>query len=231
MLPKPQLDDQAVWKQRFRAPVVLGTQFARANPARGGAVSNATDTFQLYAWDVPSGALRQLTDHPTGLAIGALSGDGRHIYYLDDQQGNELGHLVRIPFENGLPQDLTPDLPPYSCWAFFSNGSGSHLGFTTADHEGFHAYSLETSANGDIGARRRLFHSRKPGARSAGCGVRRSANSRFPERMDGRRPGDGTWAHDGWDQATGSRTVGSVGGSRVHRHRDRLYRGDRGGPR
>lgn len=161
MLTKPQLDNQAIWKQRFRAPVVLGTQLARANPVRGGAVSTASGTFQLYAWDVPSGALRQLTHRPTGVAIGALSGDGRHVYYLDDKQGNEIGHLVRIPFENGDPQDLTPDLPPYSCWVFASNGSGSHFGFTAADQDGFHAYSLETKANGEIGARRRLFHSRK----------------------------------------------------------------------
>lgn len=30
-----------------------------------------------------------------------------------------------------------------------------------ADPDGFHCYSLETRANGDIGARQRLFHSRK----------------------------------------------------------------------
>jgi len=161
MLTEPQLNDQAVWKQRFRAPVVLGTQLARANPVRGGAVSNASGTFQLYAWDVLSGALRQLTHRPTGVATGSLSGDGRHVYYLDDRHGNEIGHLVRIPFENGDPQDLTPDLPVYSCWVFASNGSGSHFGFTAADQDGFHAYSLDTKANGEIGARRRLFHSRK----------------------------------------------------------------------
>ncbi len=159
MLTEPQLDDQAVWKQRCRAPVIAGTLIAPANPTRGLAVGNATGTFQLYAWDIPSGALRQLTDRPTGVASGALSGDGCYVYYLDDKQGNEIGHLVRIPFENGASRDLTPDLPPYSCWAFASNGSGSHLGFIAADREGFHAYSLET--NGKIGTRRRLFHSRK----------------------------------------------------------------------
>lgn len=162
MLTNPQLDDQAVWKQRFRAPVIAGTLLAPANPMRGLAVGNATGTYQLYAWDVPSGTLRQLTERPTGIIATELSGDGRHVYYLDDKQGNELGHLVRVPFENGAPHDLTPDLPPYSCWAFASNGSGSHFGFTTADQEGFHAYSLETNANGEIGVRMRLFHSRKP---------------------------------------------------------------------
>ncbi|MFO0699520.1 MAG: prolyl oligopeptidase family serine peptidase [Nitrospira sp.] len=161
MLSQPQLGEHAIWKQRCRAPVILGTQLARANPTRGLAIGNATGTFQLSAWGVPSGALRQLTERPTGIINAELSGDGRYVYYLDDHQGNEIGHLVRIPFERGVPQDLTPDLPPYSCWAFASNGSGSHFGLTAADESGFHAYSLETKTTGETGIRQRLFQSRK----------------------------------------------------------------------
>lgn len=156
-----QLDDKAPWKQRFRAPIVVWTQIAPSNMARGLAANNTSGKFQLYAWDVPSGTLRQLTDRPAGILFGALSGDGRHVYYLDDEQGNEIGHFVRIPFENGEAEDLTPDLAPYSSFAFASSGSGSHFGFVVADAEGFHIYSLETLNNGDIGTRRRLFHSRK----------------------------------------------------------------------
>lgn len=117
MLTNPQLDDHALWKQRFRAPIVVGAHIAPANPLRGLAVTNASGTFQLYAWDVPSGALRPLTERPTGIAFAALSGDGRYVYYLDDTLGNEIGHFARIPFENGAAQDLTPDLPPYSTCA------------------------------------------------------------------------------------------------------------------
>lgn len=163
MLTNLQLDDNARWKQRFRAPVVLWTQIAPANPERGLVTSNTSGKYQLYAWDVPSGALLQLTERPTGILYGALSGDGRYVYYLDDKQGDEIGHFVRIPFERGKTQDLTPDLPPYSSFPFASasSGSGSHFGFTAADAEGFHIYSLETKANGDLGAHRQLFHSRK----------------------------------------------------------------------
>ncbi len=156
-----QLDDNAPWKQRFRAPRVLWSQIAPANIERGLVINNASGKYQLYAWDVPSDALRQLTERPTGIAYGALSGDGRYIYYLDDKQGNEVGHFVRIPFENGKAQDLTPELPPYSSFTFTSSGSGSHFGFTAADAEGFHTYSLETTTSGGIGALRQLFHSRK----------------------------------------------------------------------
>ncbi len=161
MITTLQLDDKAPWKQRFRAPVVVRTQIAPASPARGLAINNTSGTYQLYAWDVPSGTLRQLTERPNGVLFGVLSGDGRYVYYLNDKQGNAIGHFVRIPFENGAPQDLTPDLPPYSSLSFASSGSGSHFGFMAADAEGFRLYSLETLANGTIGAPRQLFHSRK----------------------------------------------------------------------
>lgn len=137
------------------------TQVAPANLTRGLALTNASGKFQLYAWDVSLGALRQLTDRSTGLLFGELSGDGRYIYYLDDKEGNEIGHFIRIPFEGGESQDFTPGLPAYSSFGFSSSSSGSHFGFMAADGEGFHIYSLETNARGEIGAPRELFHSRK----------------------------------------------------------------------
>ena len=161
MLADLQLDDSAPWKQRFRAPVAVWTHLAPANLRRGLVVSNASGKYQLHAWDVVSNALRQLTDRPTGILDGVLSGDGRYIYYLDDRQGNEIGHYVRIPFGGGEPQDITPDLPPYSSWFCASTGSGGHFGFLVADAEGQSIYHMDTRANGDIGTPRQLFHSRK----------------------------------------------------------------------
>jgi hypothetical protein len=136
MITNIQLDAKAPWKQRFRAPDVIWNQIAPANPARGLVINNASGTYQLYAWDVPTNTLRQLTDRPEGCLDGVLSGDGRYVYYLDDRQGNEIGHFVRIPFENGEAQDLTPDLPSYSSFAFTSSGSGV-IGFMAADADGF----------------------------------------------------------------------------------------------
>jgi dipeptidyl aminopeptidase/acylaminoacyl peptidase len=161
MLAEPQLDANARWRQRFRAPDVVWSRLAPANPARGLAITNTSGQYQLYAWDVPSGTLRQLTDRPTGTPFGELSGDGRYVYYLDDQEGNEIGHFVRLPYTGGVPQDLTPDLPPYSSWASSSSASGSHFGFMAADAKGVHIYGIETKASGEAGVARQLFHSRK----------------------------------------------------------------------
>ncbi len=161
MIKNMQLDEKAIWKQRFRAPNVAWTQIAPANHARGLAINNTSGKYQLYAWNVPSGALKQLTEQSAGIFSGALSGDGRYVYYLDDKQGNEIGHIVRVPFENGEALDLTPDLPLYSSFSLASSGSGNRFGFTAATADGFSIYSLETKANGEISTPHQLFNSRK----------------------------------------------------------------------
>src|SRR5437016_76526 len=109
-----QIEKTAPWQLRYQAFNILRTNLAAANPDRGLAVTNRSGRYQLYAWDVPTGDLRQLTDSPTGVSSGYISPDGRYVYYLKDNQGNEIGHFVQVPFEGGEPVDVTPDLPPYS---------------------------------------------------------------------------------------------------------------------
>ena len=104
---------EAAWERRFRVPTVLGAGVARRRPERGLAVANPAGRYQLHAWDVASGDLRPLTDTPDGELDGVLAPDGSQALYLDDEAGNEVGHLVRVPFAGGPPVDLTPGLPPY----------------------------------------------------------------------------------------------------------------------
>src|SRR5581483_11616390 len=80
----------ALWKQRYRLPM-MRAQVAGAHPARALVASNRSGLYQLYAADLLSGDLRQLTARPAGTLWGSISPDGRFVYYLDDQQGNELG--------------------------------------------------------------------------------------------------------------------------------------------
>ena len=99
---------EAAWERRFRVPTVLGAGVARRRPERGLAVANPAGRYQLHAWDVASGDLRPLTDTPDGELDGVLAPDGSQALYLDDVAGNEVGHLVRVPFAGGPPVDLTP---------------------------------------------------------------------------------------------------------------------------
>lgn len=160
MLKELRVDDAAPWKRRYRAPVVLWTQLAKAAPTRGLAVSSKSGVFQLYAWQVPTGELKQLTDEPEGVPFGVISPDGRHVYYLEDQQDNEIGHYVRVPFEGGEPQDITPDMPPYSSWSFTISQTGNLLGFTAASPDGFHTYCMELGLDDTLGTPKLLYQSK-----------------------------------------------------------------------
>ena len=161
MLRAPQLDENAPWKQRFRAPYIAWTQLARGNPTRGLAVTTRSGQYQLYAWDIPTSELRQLTFRPEGVPFGTISPDGHYIYYLEDRGGNEIGHFVRIPFEGGKPQDIRPELPPYSAFGINISRAGSLLGATVSDDDGFHAIVLPVDTAHTIGMPKELYHSRK----------------------------------------------------------------------
>ncbi|MGH2592300.1 MAG: prolyl oligopeptidase family serine peptidase, partial [Anaerolineae bacterium] len=161
MLKELRLDDTAPWKQRFRAPNISWTQLAKAAPTRGLVVSNPSGVDQLYAWHAPTGELRQLTQRPEGTPFGFISADGRYVYYHDDQHGDEIGHYVRVPFEGGGPQDITPDLPPYSSFNFTASQSGDGIGFTLAKVDGFSSCCIDLGPDGALGTPRILYRSRR----------------------------------------------------------------------
>lgn len=158
MLRELRLDADAPWKRRYRLPVTSTIQIAPAMPARGLAASNRSGTFQLYAWHVLAGEFRQLTERAEGVARGVLSPDGAYVYYLLDRKGDEFGHLVRVPFEGGPPEDITPDLPLYTCWSYSFSRAGNRLGFTAATDGGFDVYCMDVVAGGGLGNPQRLRH-------------------------------------------------------------------------
>ena len=156
--------EMPAWQRRFRAPVVLWTQSAALAPERGMAVANPTGVHQLYAWDIATGNLRQLTNRLEGMLFGWISPDGRYVYYLDDALGNEIGHYVRVPFDGNIesaPEDVTPSLPLYASPGMALCRSGNLLAFIAPDAEGFHVYALDLAPDGKAGAPRKLHTSRK----------------------------------------------------------------------
>ena len=161
MLKPLRLDDNAPWKQRYRASTIAAAQLARSNPERGIVVSTETGQYQLYAWNVASGELRQLTFRPEGTVFGTISPDGRYVYYLQDEGGNEMGHFVRVPWQGGEPQDITPAMPPYSAFGLSISRAGNLIGTTLSDDSGFHTVIITVDTEGAIGASRELYRSRK----------------------------------------------------------------------
>ncbi|EKX66803.1 S9 family peptidase [Streptomyces ipomoeae] len=100
------------WEKRFRAPRVSLPDWAEDAPHRSLFVSNATGTYELYAWDRVTGEQRQVTDRANGTTDGVLSPDGEWIWWFDDKDGDEFGVWRRQPFHGGPDEEATPGLDP-----------------------------------------------------------------------------------------------------------------------
>ncbi|MEU8856246.1 prolyl oligopeptidase family serine peptidase [Streptomyces sp. NPDC048556] len=100
------------WEQRFRAARVSLPDWAEDAPDRALFVSNATGTYELYAWDRATGKQRQVTDRPNGTTDGVLTPDGRTVWWFADTDGDEFGVWMRQPFEGGPDEPTTPGLEP-----------------------------------------------------------------------------------------------------------------------
>ncbi|MFF0062638.1 prolyl oligopeptidase family serine peptidase [Streptomyces sp. NPDC005279] len=100
------------WEKRFRAPRVSLPDWAEDAPDRSLFVSNATGTYELYAWDRSTGEQRQATDRPNGTTDGVLSPDGESIWWFSDSDGDEFGIWMRQPFGGGDDEPAAPGLGP-----------------------------------------------------------------------------------------------------------------------
>ncbi|WP_306332796.1 prolyl oligopeptidase family serine peptidase [Streptomyces sp. KL118A] len=98
------------WEKRFRAPRVSLPDWAEDAPQRSLFVSNATGTYELYAWERTTGTQRQVTERPNGTTDGALSPDGEWIWWFDDTDGDEFGVWRRQPFGGGADEPAVPGL-------------------------------------------------------------------------------------------------------------------------
>ncbi len=154
------LSDDADWRKRFRAPSIANMQIAEKNSARGMIATNRSGVIQLYAWDIATGNLRQITDKPAGVVFGGISPDGDYIYYHDDFQGNEHGHYVRVPFECGESQNMSPDLPLYDSFSMSQSLNSRLFGFLAAGANGFEFYTLSVGENGELSVPNLLYTSR-----------------------------------------------------------------------
>jgi dipeptidyl aminopeptidase/acylaminoacyl peptidase len=136
------LSENALWRQRFRATKIVWADIASQDPDRGLVCTDIDGVLQLYAWDVPTGELTRITDRPVGVMRGMISADGKHVYYHKDEQGNEIGHFVRVPFEGGKEEDVTPNAQPYAFRHLTQSWTGNVIAATTAGKGGFKVYAM-----------------------------------------------------------------------------------------
>ncbi|MEY9968188.1 dienelactone hydrolase [Streptacidiphilus sp. MAP12-16] len=96
--PSATFTDLPAWEQRFRAARVGLPEWAEDAPERSLFVSNATGTYEVYAWDRSSGVQRRATNRANGTTDATLSPDGEWIWWFDDTDGDEFGIWRRQPF-------------------------------------------------------------------------------------------------------------------------------------
>jgi dipeptidyl aminopeptidase/acylaminoacyl peptidase len=149
--------NQSEWEKRFRINENLMVQVARSNKSRGLVSSNRTGVLQLHAWNVRTGEFQQLTHFPTGKSMGKISPDGRYVYFLKDQGGNEIGHFVRIPWAGGEMEDISPDLPPFASYTLDFSADGRKLVFMAAGQDGFRIFVMNLGPTGELSQPRLIY--------------------------------------------------------------------------
>ncbi|MFJ6617324.1 S9 family peptidase [Kitasatospora sp. NPDC091335] len=123
------------WEQRFRAARVSLPDWAEDAPDRALYVSNATGTYEVYAWDRATGTHRQVTDRPNGTTDAELSPDGDWVWWFDDHDGDEFGVWRRQPFAGGPDEEAVPGLAPsYSAGLAVGRDGTVVVGRSTDEH-------------------------------------------------------------------------------------------------
>ncbi len=111
------------WQTRFRAPRMTLPVWARQAPHHAVFRSNASGTWEIYAWDRSSGQTRQVTKRPKGTTHAALDPTGQWIWWFADADGDEHGVWMRQPFGGG-PDTPVSMVPTHPCGiALATNGS------------------------------------------------------------------------------------------------------------
>ncbi|MFF3074913.1 S9 family peptidase [Kitasatospora sp. NPDC057904] len=123
------------WEQRFRAARVSLPDWAEDAPDRALYVSNATGTYEVYAWDRATGTHRRVTDRPNGTTDAELSPDGGSVWWFDDHDGDEFGVWRRQPFAGGPDEAAVPGLEPsYSAGLALGRDGTVVVGRSTDEH-------------------------------------------------------------------------------------------------
>jgi len=101
---------EPAWEKRFRAARVSLPDWAQDAPHRCVFVSNATGTFEVYAWDRARQTQRRVTDRPQGTSHATVDPAGMEVWWFADTDGDEFGVWMRQSFEGGPDQVAAPGL-------------------------------------------------------------------------------------------------------------------------
>jgi dipeptidyl aminopeptidase/acylaminoacyl peptidase len=121
---------------------------------------SAASKFSLFRWQMATEKLTPILDDGTSYSplYIRLSPDGRYLYFLQDEKGNELGHLMRLTLDDESELvDVTPDMTPYSLRGLEISAAGNMVTFTAvSEADGYQLCCIPLTAEGKPGPLRRI---------------------------------------------------------------------------
>jgi acetyl esterase/lipase len=102
---------EGAWRRRFRATMASLPVWAEDRPERLLHVANDEGRFELYGWDLGTGARRRLTSRPEGTRRGDIEPGGERVWWFDDEGGSEHGTWRSQPFQGGPADPAASGLP------------------------------------------------------------------------------------------------------------------------
>ncbi|HWC65361.1 MAG TPA: alpha/beta fold hydrolase, partial [Thermoanaerobaculia bacterium] len=182
------------WEQRYRLHRQGLVAFAENAPDRLLLTSNETGTFQLWTLDRKTGKRTRITDSAAGKTAGAISPDGRWVWYLRDSGGSEVGSWVRVPFGGGPPEGVGGAAGASSAGIAFER-AGRFAVVASSGAEGFRFVRVESTRPSTL-----LYRSANE---AYGPGL--SADGRYLSLVETERKNDRHWATSILDARTGRR--------------------------
>lgn len=134
-------------KSLFKVSSVQYLFVAENAPHRAIVVSDCSGNYQLHAVDFESGFHRQVTRKKGGAIFGSISKNGEYIYWLDDKDGEEHGHFVRVHFLGGRQKDITPQMKPYFSYSIHTSLDNEVMCFTVAEQTKNKVFGVHKKGN------------------------------------------------------------------------------------
>ena len=146
------------WQKCFGAEMAVFSEVV-ADGEQGWVLKrSAAGTFEALGWHVLTGDLTPLIDETMSFSLlnMTMSPDGRSLYFLQDDRGNELGHLVRLDVTGASELvDVTPEMTPYSLRGLAVSQAGDLVTFTAvSEADGYQLCCIPLTADGKFGPRR-----------------------------------------------------------------------------
>ncbi len=184
----------AGWEARYRLARRGLIAFAERAPDRLLLTSNESGAFQLETRDLARKTRHVLTHGSAGRTAGAISPNGKFVYYVEDTGGSEVGSWVRVPFEGGSPEKVAPGIAGSSTGIAFDR-SGRFVVVGTSGADGFRFDRVES-----IGSATTLYRSK-----NEAYGPALSADGKYLSLVETERKNDRHYATLVLDAKTGER--------------------------